>query len=59
MTPCRNIKRFRQMRHYQKDSDFGFIMVINENFFQYDQIFERNEAICVKTNITEKFIKIG
>ena len=23
------------------------------------QVFERNEEMCVKTNIAEKFIKIG
>ena len=43
-----------------KVSDFDFIMVIYENlFFYYFQVFERNEEICIKTNIAEKYYKIG
>ena len=35
-----------------KNSDFGFIMVVYEKiFFSYFKVFERNEEICIKTNI--------
>ena len=35
-----------------KVSDCSFIMVIFEKFFKkYFQVFERNEEICIKTNI--------
>ena len=34
-----------------KDSGFGFIMVVSENFFKkYFKVLERNEEICIKTN---------
>ena len=34
-----------------KDSDFGFMMVVYENFLKYFKVFERNKEICIKTNI--------
>ena len=62
-TPCRNIKRFRQMRQFQKiltRISISFIMAVYEIFcFFIFQVKLRNQEIVYQHKITDKYYKIG
>ena len=62
ITPCRNIKRFRQMRQYQKIlTRFQLVLLqwLSMRFFFHFQVNLRNQEIVYQHNITEKYYKIG